>query len=61
MLAAGTKVRVVDENSTMNGKSGLVISERCGKIRVQILGFNRNGSPVDCSWHFDAEQLERAD
>jgi hypothetical protein len=53
-----TKVIVIDEESCDFGKKGLVIGERGGKIRVQIVGFNKNGSTIDRSWHYDASQLK---
>jgi len=56
-MESGTKVTVTDETSSWHGKQGTVVAERGGMIRVQIIGFNRNGSAIDCSWHFNVDQL----
>ena len=57
-MTTATKVMVIDEQSCDFGKEGLVIAERGGKIKVQIVGFNKNGTTIDRSWHYDASQLK---
>jgi hypothetical protein len=57
-MTTATKVLVIDEESPDFGKKGLVIVERGGKIKVQIVGFNKNGTTIDRSWHYDAAQLK---
>ena len=57
-MATATKVLVIDETSSDFGKEGLVIGERGGKIKVQLIGLNNNGTEICRSWHYDASQLK---
>jgi len=57
-MTTAAKVLVIDEESCDFGKEGLVIAERGGKIKVQIVGLNKNGTKIDRSWHYDASQLK---